>query len=172
MTKLPSLFDRSELSPFFDHSVGFDRMFDRLLDQKLTAPNFPPYNIRKVNEVDRMIEMAVAGYSEKDIDITLEDGILTIKGDKVSEETEDSNNYLHKGVAMRKFTRQFRLADTAEVRDATLEHGMLNILIALPEPESKVQRIAINGGKVSGKTYNNDDTLTGGDINKKKKSFF
>lgn len=169
MTKIPSLLDRAAFTPFFDRSVGFDRMVDRMLNEELNVPNFPPYNIRKVNEIDRVIEMAVAGYTEEDIDITVEDGILSIKGEKKAESEETKADYLHRGVAMRKFTRQFRLADNAEVQGASLEHGMLNILIAIPEPESKVQRVAINGGNVLENKSKSGDTLTGGDTNKSKR---
>lgn len=143
MPKLPTFIDRTALSPLFDHSVGYDRLFDLLLDDFMPAisnNNFPPYNIIKVGENSRMIEIALAGYSEKDIDVTVEEGILIIKGNKTD---ESDNGYLHKGVASRKFTRQFKLAENAEVKSANLTNGLLQIMIEINEPEKFVQKIEV-----------------------------
>ena len=112
MTKY-DLIDRTAFAPLFDRSVGLDRMIDRMFaDVSSQTPSFPPYNIRKVNEHDRLIEMALAGYSEEDIEITVENGILNVTGGK-SDEVDESLEYIHKGVAARKFIRQFQLADNA-----------------------------------------------------------
>jgi molecular chaperone IbpA len=134
---------QTQYDPFT--SVGFDRIFNRMAALQSTAQKatpYPPYNITKESDTTYIVEMAVAGFSQDMVDITVKDGVLTVKGE-VSE--TDVKEYLHKGIAARAFTRTFTLADTVVVRNAFMEHGMLRILLenVVPE-EKKPQRIAIN----------------------------
>lgn len=137
--KLPAIFDRTAFEPLMKHSVGFDDMFDRLFDDFLPAVNsvqFPPYNIRRDGEHQIVIEMALAGYSEEDIEMMMEEGnILAIRGGKVTDIDENAKDYIHRGVAARKFERRFVLADRAEVTSAKLTNGMLYVTVTLPQPE-------------------------------------
>lgn len=126
-------------------SVGFDRIFNRIAAIQNTAQKatpYPPYNITKESDTTYIVEMAVAGFSQDMLDITVKEGILTVKGEVIE---TDKKEYLHKGIAARAFTRTFTLADTVVVRNASMEHGMLRILLenVVPE-EKKPQRIAIN----------------------------
>lgn len=119
-------------------TIGFDDMFKQLSSysenlQKMSS-TFPNYNIKKTDENTYVIELAVAGFGKQDIELVLEDGILTIKGQVTSDEAAD---YLFKGIADRAFTRKFTLADTVEVKNADLFNGMLKIWLERFIPENK-----------------------------------
>ncbi len=152
MTKqnqLPTLFDRTfPFGSLFNHSVGMDEFFERVFDDFLpeaSSKKYPPYNIRKDDEHTRTIEMALAGYSENDIEITVQDNILSIVGNKIGNIDDASVNYVYKGLAARKFERKFVLAEHSEVTGATMEDGMLNVTIQTKEPEKvEVKRISVN----------------------------
>lgn len=116
--------------PFF---IGFDKMLNRLAHTTNQQTGFPPYNVRKIDEDNFVVELAVAGYNKDSIDITEHDGVLTIKGER----PEDSEEYLHKGIAGRKFTRTFTLAEYMFVDGADLKDGMLSIAIKREVPEEK-----------------------------------
>ena len=125
-------------SPYF---VGFDRIHDRLHEFNdsiaKNLPTYPPYNIRKVGD-QYIVEMAVAGFSESDIDIQVEGDILKIVGSIT--ESKDNSPYLHKGIANRGFTRTFNLAETIEVKDASLINGMLKVFLEDIIPDNKKPR--------------------------------
>ena len=125
-------------SPFF---VGFDRIHDRLHEFNdsiaKNLPTYPPYNISKVGD-QYVVEMAVAGFSESDIDIQVEGDILKIVGSIT--DNKDPRPYLHKGIANRGFTRTFNLAETIEVKDASLVNGMLKIFLEDIIPDNKKPR--------------------------------
>lgn len=130
--------------PFF---VGFERIYDRVNSvNRLTSSQqkYPPYNIVKTGESTYLIELAVAGFKEEDLDIELHDGVLTIKGDVTADE-EDSE-YIYRGIAARGFERKFTLADTVVVDSVTLIQGMLtvNLVNVIPE-EKKPRKIQIRG---------------------------
>jgi molecular chaperone IbpA len=124
--------------PFF---LGFNDQFVRWETNKKTASSFPPYNVKKIDEDNYTIELAVAGYSREDLDIKVEKDTLTIKSDKENDETSD---FLHKGIAGRNFTQHFTLGEYMTVKSASLENGMLLIDIEreLPE-EAKPKTIKI-----------------------------
>lgn len=144
MTNL-SIFDPSFFSNFSKSAVGFDDMFRRIADFSETLPKipaYPPYNIVKTGENTYAIEIAVAGFGKQDIELTLEDNVLTVKG---SITADNSNDYVFKGIADRAFTRKFTLADTIEVQNADLINGMLKIWLERFIPESKKpKKIEIN----------------------------
>ena len=137
-------------------SIGFDTLFKNLeAAQKQiskAALNYPPYNIKKVGENKYVLELAVAGFGKHDIELTLQDGTLTVKGSTTLDTlTKDGIDitYLHKGIADRAFTRQFSLADTVEIRNAELINGMLKVWLENIIPDSKKPRkidISDNGG--------------------------
>ena len=130
-----SLFDNfNQLTPY---AVGFDRVFDQLqnyVENNSTSTGYPPYNIRKDGEYNYDIEMALAGFSKKDIEVEVADGVLTIRS--VKENEEDDNN-LYRGISYRKFNRKFTLADDIIVKDAKLQDGLLKISLEKIIPEEK-----------------------------------
>ena len=132
------------LRPF---TVGFDDMFDHfdMLTTQLpsmTATNYPPYNIVKTGKHTYDIEVALAGYGKKDIDVTYEDGMLTIKSikDKETKEVEDNEGMLHKGIAKRMFSKSFTIADDVVVKGAELKDGLLKVSMERIIPEAKKAR--------------------------------
>jgi len=129
-------------------TLGFDRIFDRMTQlhhATSSQGSYPPYNIIKESEMIYVVELALAGFTESDLNVVVKDGILTIEGDsKGSTDTE----YLHKGIAARAFTRTFTLAETIVVRDATFKDGVLKVKLenVIPE-ELKPRTIAINSSE-------------------------
>ena len=134
-----SLFDNfNQLTPY---AVGFDRMFNRLNDyasHQTQSTGFPPYNIRKVADFEYCIEMALAGFSKKDIEVEVADGVITIRSVKDNDESED---VIHRGISYRKFVRKFTIADDIVVKSATLDNGLLHISLEQIVPEEKKPRL-------------------------------
>lgn len=134
-----------DLSPLYRTTVGFDRMFD-LLDarSKSEATGYPPYNIESVDEDRYRVTLAVAGFSEADLDIELHENTLKVVGSRP--DTDDGRTYLHQGIAGRSFERRFQLADHVRIEGANLVNGLLNIELRREIPEAKKPRkIEING---------------------------
>lgn len=134
--------------PYNRLGIGFDRMFDEL-DRLMQVSNpgnggYPPFNLEKTTEHAYRITMAVAGFSEKDIEVTQQENILVVTGEK-KEEVEDSTvTYLHRGIANRSFKREFVLGDRVEVKNASLKDGMLVVdLEQIVPEESKTKRIPL-----------------------------
>ena len=132
-----SLLDNfNQLTPY---AVGFDRIFDNLSTLPTAANSgFPPYNIRKEGDYNYVIEMALAGFSKKDIEVEVEDGRLSIRS--VKEDTSETHGEIYRGIAYRKFERKFTLADSVVVNGAKLEDGMLTIDLERVVPEEKKPR--------------------------------
>lgn len=126
-------------------AVGFDRMFDELARTAgtLNASNYPPYNIVRTAEQEYDIEIAVAGFEENELDIEIQNGELTVKGE--SNKTDHRvGNYLHQGIANRNFTRKFALADHVEIKGASVRNGIMTIKLQVIVPEhEKAKKIAI-----------------------------
>ncbi len=124
--------------------LGFDE-FERTLERisKASSDGYPPYNIERTGETRLRITLAVAGFTRDDLDIQLEDNQLTVSGQQAA---EDNSEYLHRGIATRMFKRSFVLADGVEVSSATLDNGLLNIDVVLPQPERNVRKIEIGAG--------------------------
>ena len=129
-------FDVNQFAPF---TVGFDRVFDRLVDYGTTydTGGFPPYNIRKTDDFKHVIEIALAGFSKGEIEVILTDGVLEIKSSNLPTTEKPKDDLIHKGIAKRAFTRKFTLADDIEVKDAKLENGLLLIDLEQIVPEHK-----------------------------------
>ena len=120
--------------PFF---IGFDRALDTWSHAQTvsSATNYPPYNVIKVDEDNFVVELAVAGFAKTDIDLSTADGKLIVKGE-LSTEDNDSK-FIHRGIAARKFTREWALGEYMEVKSAELKDGMLKIDIVRILPEEK-----------------------------------
>ena len=135
-----------DFSPLFRSTVGFDRM-QRMLETASRADEangYPPYNIEKLEENAYRITMAVAGFSEDDIDIEVRDAVLFVSGKQPDDAGDRS--FLHRGIAGRAFRRSFQLADHVKVQGANLENGLLHIELAREIPEAmKPRKIAIGG---------------------------
>jgi molecular chaperone IbpA len=134
-------------APLFRQSIGFDRfndLFENSVSEKSTKNSFPPYNIVKTDEHHYQIIMALAGFSEKDINITLHNDTLKVSGKPAAEKAEKLE-FLYKGIAERSFEQSFRLAEHMEVKDAKMENGVLAVSLLRNIPEAKKpQMIAIN----------------------------
>jgi len=141
-SKALSIFDNlNQLTPY---AVGFDRVFDQIFTQlntyaanNATSTGFPPYNIRKGGDYTYVIEMALAGFSKKDIEIEVAEGLLTVRSIK---ENDENDSDIYRGISYRKFNRKFTLADDIVVNDASLENGMLEITLERIVPDAKKPR--------------------------------
>ena len=134
-----------DLSPLFRTAIGFDRMA-RLIDtaqDTASAPSYPPYNIAKTGENAYRLTMAVAGFGQDDLEITVRENQLIVSG-KVKDET--SGELLYRGIAGRAFERRFALADHIVVDGADLQNGLLHVALKRVVPEAlKPRRISIGG---------------------------
>ena len=121
--------------------IGFDRVFDAVQRVNTTEANFPPYNLKKIDDENYEIQIALAGFSKSELDITVEDGNLIVKGEQAE---TSKTEYLHKGIAERNFTRTWSLADSVKVSGSELKDGVLtiNLVNKIPE-ELKPQSIKI-----------------------------
>lgn len=133
-----------DFSPLFRSSIGFDRMLNALdaASRVETITNWPPYDIAKTGEDEYRITMAVAGFSQDELDITQEQNMLMVSGQKAN---EDGSRYLYRGIAGRSFRRRFELADHLKVVGAALVNGLLTIDLKREIPEAmKPRQIAIS----------------------------
>lgn len=120
------------------YSVGFEDLFNRMHSSASIHTSYPPYNIVKETESEWRIEMALAGWSKDDIEISTETNILTIKS---KAEQESDRDFIHRGVAKRSFTKTFNIADDVEIGDITYENGLLNIKLTKIVPESQKRKV-------------------------------
>ena len=133
----------NSLRPF---SVGFDSIFDefdRMLEStERYSTNYPPYNIKKVNDTDYRIEVALAGYDKDDIEVELKNSALTVRN-KTKEQTidEKGNGVIHKGISTRQFERAFTISEDIKVKDAELKNGLLTINLERIIPDEKKPRL-------------------------------
>ena len=137
-----------DFTPLYRTIVGFDRLADMMdTASKLEGgTGYPPYNIEQTSENEFQIELAIAGFSEDDLDIQLQENVLTVTGQRTQTDESGDRTFLHRGIAERSFERRFHLADHVQVRDAKLKDGLLKILLEREIPEAKKPRqIAING---------------------------
>jgi len=126
---LPALMDR-----ITRNSIGMDEYFDRLFNLHETTSNYPPYNLVQISSVESRLELALAGFSKKEVLVYTQDGKLFIEGQKEDKETEST--YIHKGLAQRSFTRTWTLADDTEVSSVNFEDGLLTVILGRIVPES------------------------------------
>jgi len=137
-----SAFTPQDIQKMMGFSVGFDSVFDRFFDMDTNREQgYPPYNIRKVNDIQYVIELALAGFSKDDIEVELTDGQLAIRSKDKKEEEEDSDSFVHKGIARRSFSRTYTLSDDVIVKGADLKDGMLIINLERVIPDEKKPRL-------------------------------
>ena len=130
-----------DLTPLFRSTVGFDRLdklFDAAFRDAAREVSYPPYNIAKTGENAYRVSMAVAGFGEKELDITQHENVLIVKGQLQDQEKEVQ--YLHRGIAQRAFEHRFQLADHVKVVGARLSNGLLDIELAREVPEAMKPR--------------------------------
>ena len=125
---LPALMERIN-----KNSIGMDEYFDRLFKLHETTKNYPPFNLVQVSNVESRLEIALAGFKKKEVNVYTQDGKLFVEGQKEDKETE--TNYLHKGLAQRSFTRTWTIADDTEVRSVTFEDGLLIVELGRIVPQ-------------------------------------
>ena len=135
-----SHFTAGDLERFMGLSIGFDSMFQRLMHSPTQQESgYPPYNIRKVDEYKYIIEIALAGFSENDIEVEVADGTLTVRSTESKETAEQK--YVHRGIARRAFSKAWTLSDDMVVKSAEFTNGLLNISLEKVVPEEKKPRI-------------------------------
>ena len=139
-----------DLQKMLGFTVGFDGFFNRLTNMDIAKSGYPPYNIRKINELQYVVELALAGFSKSDIEVELTDGTLTVrsvtaKGDDGADNDEKSSNneigFVHQGIAKRSFQRQFNLSDDIIVKSADFIDGMLIVNLERVIPDEKKPRL-------------------------------
>ena len=138
---------RLDFTPYRRSTVGFDRLFDLLENQARanSGDNYPPFNIARSGEDNYRITLAVAGFRPQDIDITAQQNLMTVQGQR-REDADDGSQLLHVGIANRGFERRFELADYVRVENAQLADGLLVIDLVREVPDAmKPKKIAVNG---------------------------
>ncbi|HHK8586801.1 Hsp20 family protein [Vibrio parahaemolyticus] len=137
-----------DFSPLYRNAIGFDRLLNLMEANtaKNTSGGYPPYNIEQKDEHNYRITMAVAGFSEDQLDLTQNENMLIVKGERKAEE---SKNYVYQGIAERDFERKFQLADYVKVTGASMENGLLHIDLVREIPEAmQPRKIAIGGNNL------------------------
>lgn len=122
------------------HAIGFDRLFDdlnRTFVNRGSEGNYPPYNIVKHDDTNYTVELAVAGFSQEEIEVEVKENMLTVKGEKTQTADSEGYEYLHRGISARTFIRTFTLADNVEVKEANVSNGILTIALEHIVPEEK-----------------------------------
>ena len=140
-----------DLSPLLRSSVGFDvfdNVFDSVFNLNESNTSYPPYNILK-SDNNYTISLAIAGFSKNEVDISLQENELVIKG--IAKDQNNNIEFLHRGIAGRNFERKFKLADTIKVSDASYENGLLNIYLEREIPEHQKPRKI----EISNKSFKN-----------------
>tara|TARA_X000001382_G_scaffold128482_3_gene118288 strand:- start:528 stop:962 length:435 start_codon:yes stop_codon:yes gene_type:complete len=115
------------------NSIGLDEYFDRLFTLHETTTNYPPYNLVQVSNVESRLELALAGFKKKQVNVYTQDGKLFVEGQR--EDGETGTDYVHRGVAQRSFTRTWTLAEDTEVRSVEFEDGLLTIVLGRIVPD-------------------------------------
>ena len=131
---LPALMERINRN-----SIGMDEYFDRLFNLHETTKNYPPFNLVTVSEVESKLEIALAGFKKKEVNVYTQDGKLFVEGQR--EDTESEKTYVHRGMAKRSFTRTWTLAEETEVRSVVFEDGLLSITLGRVVPEHHNKKI-------------------------------
>ena len=119
---LPDLLDKIS-----KNSIGMNDYLNRVFDLHETTSNYPPYNLVKISNVENRLELALAGFAKKEVNVYTQDGKLFVEGQK--EDKESDTEYLHKGLAQRSFTRAWTLSDDTEVRSVEFEDGLLSVTL-------------------------------------------
>ena len=137
-----------DFSPLYRSAIGFDRLAN-LIESAASNGNagYPPYNIEQLSDNDYRISMAVAGFTQEELELSFQENLLTVKGNK---QADTERHYLYQGIAERGFERRFQLADYVRVKGADLKNGLLHIDLAREVPEAmKPRKIEINGDSLN-----------------------
>jgi len=147
LTLAPHTFPtQQDLQKMLGFSVGFDGLFNRLNTMDTAQSGYPPYNIRKINDLQYVVELALAGFSKSDIEVEVTEGTLTIRSTTAKDDGADNDenneiNFVHRGIAKRTFSRAFQLSDDIIVQDADLQDGMLIVNLERVIPDEKKPRL-------------------------------
>lgn len=131
---LPVLLDKIS-----KNSIGMNDYLNRVFDLHETTTNYPPYNLIEVSNVESRLEIALAGFKKKEVNVYTQDGKLFVEGQK--EDTESETTYVHRGMAQRSFTRSWTLAEDTEVRSVEFEDGLLSIVLGRIVPEHHQKKV-------------------------------
>jgi len=131
---LPVLLDKIS-----KNSIGMHDYLNRVFDLHETTTNYPPYNLIEVSNVESLLEIALAGFKKKEVNVYTQDGKLFVEGQR--EDTESEKTYVHRGMAQRSFTRTWTLAEETEVRSVVFEDGLLSITLGRVVPEHHNKKI-------------------------------
>ena len=136
-------FNAANLNQLLDrinrNSIGMDEYFNRLFSLHETTSNYPPYNLIQVSNTESVLELALAGFKKKQVNVYTQDGKLFVEGQR--EDGETNTDYVHRGVAQRSFTRCWTLSDETEVRSVSLEDGLLSISLGKVIPEAHKKKV-------------------------------
>ena len=147
LTLAPHTFPtQQDLQKMLGFSVGFDGLFNRLNTMDTAQSGYPPYNIRKLNDLQYVVELALAGFSKSDIEVEVTEGTLTIRSTTAKDDGADNDenneiNFVHRGIAKRTFSRAFQLSDDIIVQSADLQDGMLIVNLERVIPDEKTPRL-------------------------------
>ena len=125
--------DLININKFLNRTIGFEDVFTRFFQMQEYDSVYPFYDIKKVDDENYSLEMALAGWKKSDIKVTVENGVLTVNGSV----EKNTDKYIHKGVAQRAFTKRLQLSEYVECKGARLEDGMLKVRLFYNPPESK-----------------------------------
>ena len=131
---LPVLLDKIS-----KNSIGMNDYLSRVFDLHETTTNYPPYNLIEVSNVESLLEIALAGFKKKEVNVYTQDGKLFVEGQR--EDTESEKTYVHRGMAQRSFTRTWTLAEETEVRSVVFEDGLLSITLGRVVPEHHNKKV-------------------------------
>ena len=131
---LPMLLDKIS-----KNSIGMNDYLNRVFDLHETTTNYPPYNLIEVSNVESLLEIALAGFKKKEVNVYTQDGKLFVEGQR--EDTESEKTYVHRGMAQRSFTRTWTLAEETEVRSVVFEDGLLSITLGRVVPEHHNKKV-------------------------------
>ena len=139
----PTRYTAADLPVLLDkiskNSIGMNDYLNRVFDLHETTTNYPPYNLIEVSNVESLLEIALAGFKKKEVNVYTQDGKLFVEGQR--EDTESEKTYVHRGMAQRSFTRSWTLAEDTEVRSVEFEDGLLNIVLGRIVPEHHQKKI-------------------------------
>jgi molecular chaperone IbpA len=149
--------NRFDFTPYRRTTVGFDRLFDLLENagRVSNGDNYPPFNIERVSETEYVVTIAVAGFKADEIDITAQENLLTVAGQK-QVDSNDSRDFLHVGIANRNFERRFQLADHVFVKGADMADGLLIVQLERQVPDALKPRKILVGGNAGLTTIEQD----------------
>lgn len=153
---------RIAFSPYTQNALGFESLFadlDRFLSSDtVKTPGYPPHNLIKLGEDKYIVEIAASGFTQKELDVSVKDGYLTVNGEKQPKDNEQTVQYLYKGIGARNFTKSFKIADTINVVAAEFKDGILRVSLINVLPDyMKPRKIEISSG------INNQQLLTEAD---------